>query len=521
MRDGQWWRDVDPSMWSWASSTDDAARDRTAALLAAMDELATRAPAADVQKLRAQLLDVGYLDPIDPDTLQDTLTRLIDKDLVVAFRDYGTEVGGIDELAHRHERWTLTRKGRVAVNHVRDGVADALRKLQLPRRLLDAIARTLQQLLEQYKAGETAAGSMDVTFNDVETRIEDLRTMTQDFHAAVAVLLRSDVTQDQLFRGNRDRILEGLQQVALRYEIELKRVETILGQLEEIGYEHLAQAAVTSAGLLDAGDEPSWITSRARLLDALAGWFEPDGGVRGVLSASTSAIDTLLSAVQRRHAAQERGSDLTADLLQMARSLHAQPDDAAARQVFAAAFGLWPSVHARGDQLDVRTTATAAAAGQVLAETVSPRANQRSGNSRGRPPLIADVSDARAEVLAAATEAAHRVRRIAAELTTDGPTPLHRMTGLSDEAAGVLLDTVAQAVAKLRGSGTTETVVSLPAAGVNLRVIRHPDAPYQMWEIGRGRLTGPAVTVDITPAGTEAVGGDVDAAVSLRQQVRA
>ncbi|MEV6851227.1 hypothetical protein [Actinoplanes sp. NPDC051411] len=74
-----------------------------------------------------------------------------------------------------------------------------------------------------------------------------------------------------------------------------------------------------------------------------------DTALNAVVSAlhSSSFHEQLVdAAIDRRYTALRRGSDLAADFRELAYSLYAQPDDDAARRVYAAAFGQWPAVHA-------------------------------------------------------------------------------------------------------------------------------------------------------------------------------
>jgi hypothetical protein len=234
------------------------------------------------------------------------------------------------------------RAGVVAA--VRSAVVDSRRALQLPSRLLDSVERTIRDLLDHLSSD---AGLLPTDLDDVRTRLEEMQRVTADFYAALAQMVQSDVTDNLLFGENRDRVVEALRQFPREYGRTLRRVESALNDLEIAGYRPLVETAAGHAGLLDVRDQQNWIDELVRRLSDLAAWFAPAGSVQRLISSAGGAVHTLLVAIDRRYTALRRGSDLAADFRELAYSLYAQPDDDAARRVYAAAaFGQWPAVHA-------------------------------------------------------------------------------------------------------------------------------------------------------------------------------
>jgi hypothetical protein len=58
-----WWQDIDPVVWRCFGQPEDLARERNTAVLAALEELATRAPMSTLADVGAQMREVGFRDP--------------------------------------------------------------------------------------------------------------------------------------------------------------------------------------------------------------------------------------------------------------------------------------------------------------------------------------------------------------------------------------------------------------------------------------------------------------------------
>lgn len=131
-----------------------------------------------------------------------------------------------------------------------------MRALQLPSRLLDGVQDTLREILDHLKDDH---GRLPGELEDVRTRIDELQRVTADFYAALAKLVQSDVTDNDVFGENRDRVVEALRQFPREYGRGLPRVETALAELRAAGFARTAEAAVEHAGLLDVADQQHWI----------------------------------------------------------------------------------------------------------------------------------------------------------------------------------------------------------------------------------------------------------------------
>ncbi|MGV9380027.1 DUF2397 family protein [Nonomuraea sp. NPDC003707] len=494
----RWWQAVLPADWTVFALSDDLARERYTALLAALEELSTRGPMSTLDEIIAQMRSVGYHDPLPESELRDALDRLAKKgtEFVEPFRDYTAPVRSYQGLLIRQEAWALTRKGRGIVAAVRAAVLDARRALQLPSRLLDSVELTVRNMLEHLSSEN---GILPMDLDDVRTRIEELQRVTADFYTALAQLVQSDVTDDELFGDNRDRVIEALRQFPREYERALRRVEAALADLRAAGHRRIVEAAVPHAGLIDVRDQQYWVEERVRRISDLEAWFTSDGTVQRLISSATGAVYTLLIAIERRYSARRRGSDLGRDFHVLARSLYRQPSDEEARRVFAAAFGDWPARHATAggtEEEDVAHGTSAIAGSSPCQVEVTLREHERQGRPSGRPRKVPDTSMERAAAVAEASVEAARRRRLAARLITNGEVGLDHFAGLDSETAVVLFRAIETALAQFdpkSGCGIA------PADSANVLVEVRPGVLGRTVtvDLAEGRLTGPDLRVRV------------------------
>lgn len=496
-----WWRQVIASDWAAFSQHNDLVRERYSALLAALEELSTRGPRSTLGEIGERLRAVGFHDPLTEVELRDLLDQLAKWEFAKPFRDFAAPLRNFHGVISRQEAWALTRRGRAIVAAVRTAVLSADRALQLPSRLLDSVEDTIRTLLE-HAGNPDEHGLLDADLSNVETRIAELQRVTADFYDALGQLVQSDVTKDDVFDGNRDRVVEALRQFAREYDRAFVRVGSALAALRDVGHQHVVQCAVTRAGLLDPAAQQHWVTDRVALLSALEAWFVPGGSVHRLVESAYGAVNTLLNAVDRRYNARLRGSDLAVDFRLLAQSLYRQLDDDSARQVYAAAFGDWPAWHVEsGPAWEDVGHATSAAAGQApFGVDLTLREHERHGRVGGRPRKVMDAGAERQAALAkAAAQAEHR-RRCAAALLTPGEVELEHFAGLDVETAAVLFDAIQLAldmVDPVKGVGQAEA----DEAGVLVSVRLAGRGEQVTVPLAEGDLTGPRLLVTVVPSG--------------------
>ncbi|WP_239309890.1 MULTISPECIES: DUF2397 family protein [unclassified Frankia] len=493
-----WWQDIDPVVWRCFGQAEDLARERNTAALAALEELATRAPMSTLADIGVQMREVGFRDHVSEVDLRAVLDYLTGAHLVEPFRDYAALNAGLDAVVRRQEAWALTKIGRAVVAAVRTAVVDSRRALQLPSRLLDSVERTVRDLIEHLSSD---AGLLPTDLDDVRTRLDEMQRVTADFYAALAQMVQSDVTDDLLFGENRDRVIEALRQFPREYGRALRRVEAALADLGAAGHRPLVETAALHAGLLDVRDQQDWIDERVRRLSDLAAWFAPSGSVQRLISSAAGAVHTLLVAIDRRYTALRRGSDLAADFRELAYSLYAQPDDDAARRVYAAAFGHWPAVHAvvGTAEEDIAHAATAAGGASRHQVDVVLREHERVGRASGRPRKVPDAGAARAAALEKAAATAANRRRFTTLLATDGEVSMSHFAGLETPALVILLGAV-EAARNMINSATGYGEAHAEGASVIVRVRLGRPGTHLPVCFPEGILVAPDLLITVTPS---------------------
>jgi uncharacterized protein (TIGR02677 family) len=505
----QWWQAVLPSDWTVFSLPNDLIRERYTALLAALEELSTRAPMSNLEEITEQVRGVGLHDPLPENELREALDQLARWGFAEPFRDHTAPVRSYQGVVTRQEAWALTRKGRGVVAAVRAAVIDTRRALQLPSRLLDSVELTIRGILD-HMAGDNGILPMDL--DDVRTRIDELQRVSADFYTALAQMVQADVTDDALFGDNRDRVIEALRQFPLEYERGLRRVDAALRDLREIGHRQIAEAAVAHAGLIDVRDQQHWIEDRVRRMSDLEAWFAADGTVHRLVSSAVGAVYTLLNAIHRRYSARRRGSDLGLDFHLLARSLHRQPTDAEARRVYAAAFGDWPAWHTVAgptDEDDVAHGTAAMAGSHRFQVEVTLREHERQGRSSGRPRKVPDISAQRQSAVAEAAAESQRRRILARQLITDGEVGLDHFSGLGSEAANILLRAVETALAQY-DTDSQRGISRADGADVLVVVRPGPLRRRVTVELAEGTLSGPDLRLSITASEPTSAEGTQD-----------
>jgi len=498
-----WWRDIEPTLWRFASESAASVRERHAAILGALLLASTRMPMITLTELRALLGDIGYRDPISDDLLRDELDYLVKADLVKPFKDYTAPVTSYGDATRRQEAWALTKQGRIVVRAVRSAVNDIDRSLQLPPRLLDAVDTTVRNMLSHLRSDpELLAPDLA----QVRAHLEQLQSATGDFYGAVAALVQSDVTDDSVFNASRERILLALQQFARQTQRSLDRVRRTLAELRSVGHAVVVERAVPGAGVIDAGGQQSWVTEMRQHLEGLEAWFEPRGSIDRLIDSAAGAIHTLLGAIDRRYYATTRGSDLGGDFRQIARMLYAQPSEEAAHQLFAAAFGIWPARHPRLPVNEDVTPAVSSAEGTPCSVQVTLRRTETGRHAGGRPRKIPDVTADREAAEAETIAEIERLRKVSAGLVTPGVVPLDHFAGLDPEHTAALVSLLEEALDAFDPVGGTGIAAS---SVCQLELWAGEPGRIVTVRLAEGRLTAPDLRVRISLPDRQVAGREV------------
>ena len=251
-----------------------------------------------------------------------------------------------------------------------------------------------------------------------------------------------------------------------------------------------------------------WTNGSAWLSD-LEAWFEQEGTVQRLIASATGAVYTLLVAIDRRHAARRRGSDIGADFRALAYSIHGQQSPADARRVYAAAMGDWPAWHAvtgvAGE--DVAHGSAAVASTWRHQVEVTLRTSERQPPPSGRPRKVPDTRADRQAALAQAAAEADRNRQLAQLLVTGGEVGLEHFAGLETEAAVILFKAIESALAQFDHSASYGQARA-EGANVIVEVRRWGQGRTVQVELAEGRLTALDLRVRVTEAdpGSSAAG---------------
>ncbi|MCE7011812.1 DUF2397 domain-containing protein [Kibdelosporangium philippinense] len=486
-----WWRRIEPDLWRFASTPSEPVREAHAAILGALLVASTRAPMVTLTEIQVLLVDLGFRDRMSNEELRDILDHFVDAELVKPFKDYTAPVASLSDGTRRQEAWALTKKGRVIVRAVRNAVSSLDRTLQLPPRLLDAVHDTVHDLI---KHSRDDVDRLATDLAQVRAHLDQLVSATGDFYGAVAALVQFDVTDDTVFLSSRERILSALGQFARSTERSLVRVRDALMELRAIGHVRLVERGLRGAGVLDPYGQQAWADEMKQHLDDLDRWFEPRGSIERLIDSAAGAIHTLLGAIDRRYYANTRGSDLGSDFRQIARMLHVQPSDAAAYQVFSAAFGMWPASHPRRPAVEDIATAVRAADSTPDRADVTLREHDAGAQSSRRPRKIPDVAKVREAAEAQKMFELLRLSDLSADLITPGVVTLEHFTNLDAEHTTVLVELIEEAMVAFDTSTGFGVAATLRC---QLRLCVGEPGRKVTVQLAEGTLTAPDLRVEI------------------------
>lgn len=502
-----WWQSLEADLFEVFADRDDRRRTLSAAVLAALLAASARGPMWTLSEIQSLLREVGYAEPVSNEVLAERIARLIEAGCVTAYPNHAEPVTSYSDGARRREAWSLTREGRVVVAAVRDAQSRLERTLQLPARLLDSVEQTLRALVGHYHADAEMLAPVMVR---VRTHLEQLQEASGDFYSAVGALAREDVSDDRTFSSSCQHILVALQHFARRTEQALGRVRSAFEDVRTVGVEEVARRALTGAGVLEVAAQDAWVVEHVRDLADLEAWFVPGGSVELLVNAAADAVQALLGAIDRRFYAATRGSDVGADFRQIARMVHAQPEDRDAYRVFAAAFGVWPSRHPlTPDEEDVMPLHSSAS-GSALPVRAVLRRSQRGAGSVGRPRVLPDLSKARQAAASRNEKELDQLAAITLALVTPGRVPLSYFDGLDPDRTQVLVALLDEALGSfscVSGCGSAESL------GVRLTVTPGERGGWMPVRLEGGTLTTVDLMVEVsvcTAADTASGPGVVD-----------
>lgn len=325
-------------------------------------------------------------------------------------------VARLEDFRRRRALWQLTAAGQAAHDSIAAvlGASDSAGSLQ--RTLFRDIRENLSGLGVAVDAGD--AETVYLRLRDLDGSLRDLAANARDFHAAVAQLRREHDVDPERFLAYKHLLIDYLDQFLEHLLIQRALISAQVDEVSARGVDRLVALAAEgddSAGLFATVDlEASW---RSRW-EGLAGWFAArssgPAGADDLAAATTGAIRDLLALLRRLTESARRPITRASELVVLARWFRRLPDDAAAAELFDAAFGLGRPLHLSQAEIDRERTPASTSwwSAPPVEVPVTLREHGRRA-SPGRPGKAADFAATKAR-LAAEHRAARAARAEAA-----------------------------------------------------------------------------------------------------------
>lgn len=501
------WRSIDADLLRFTTTE---SRDLHIAVMSAFEQAAVLAPALNLDRVRAAVLDAGWDEPIADDALLATLTALAGWGLLEATQDHSARYATPEEFERRNLQWSLTPRGAAAISGVLHALESLHAAVGLQTAVLDAIGDDLSALAELMARPRNVADDarLHVQLSQVERHLESLVTSVRQFNGHLQRLLREDGNDDDIFNDVKRRTISYLEEYVDGVERPQRRLARAIGLVEQRGLATLFDRALAGANLAPVADGdpgPVWIAERERRWQALCAWFAPRDAsaplVAGLITIARTAIVELLRVLERRWDHRRRSASIAHDFRALARVFARAPGDDEAHRIFAAAIGIWPARHAHVLPPDGTTRAVQTSWLQSEPAEVAP-ALRTTGSltNRGKMHPVADPALIRARrqrEQAAALRAHDRLRQA---LVTDGTVRLSSFGDLPAAGFAELLTVLAAALDAPRGADGTRRALSVDGA-VEV-VLREPhDGRTARLRTDAGTLTAPDFHVAISLIG--------------------
>lgn len=323
------------------------------ALLVAFDRESVLRPSLGIDDVRRALAGCGWRDVPDDDSLHDALQKLVGWTLLEASQDQSARYATPEEFERRNLHWTLSQRGQAAVAGIVRTHEVLRQAASLQPALVDAMADAVRDIAVLAASECPDERRAFTRLRELEAHHEALIDSVRQFGRHLQRLLREDATSDDVFLDVKARTVTYLRDYIDEVELPARRLAEGITGVSGDGWRRLAAASLAGANLAPVdGDDPAprWVSERERRWAALRAWFVPeeDGTeplIRSQQRTARDAIVQLLRVLDRRMLAR-RGTISTAnDFRVLARWFAACASEAAAHELFNAAFGAWPARH--------------------------------------------------------------------------------------------------------------------------------------------------------------------------------
>ncbi|HSC86551.1 MAG TPA: TIGR02677 family protein, partial [Polyangiaceae bacterium] len=455
-------------------------------------------------EVTARLAEVGV--DLDREVVDQRLSYLVEHgNLARSPRE--SEARSVREYLSNRSRYQLTQRGELVHRQVEELLAHADTVREVSSEMLPGILEGVERLGRIANAGVAEVEPREVAglISTLFAQFEVLVTSTRQFYSYLTqVLTRFDLGREE-FELFKSALVDYLQRF----------VDEISRHMPQVG-DQLAQLAPHIDALCEHANSDERLVAldgtlakRATGLDpddwqGLFAWFVGGPGRRAdadnVRRLATDAMRSLLTNLRRIAAGADRQQSRYGDLVRLA-GWFDNSDDAAAHELWAAVFGLFPARHLGylADSEDTPTPATTSWWSAPAAEvpvTLRIHGERKAG---GRAGARVDFSAAKRARLAERSRLQQQRIEALRELAEHvGPV---REVRLSDAARVLLLELYAQALARHGRplAADAQVYVDTPVDGARLGV-RLRAAPGAQVVIGspQGRLTLSGVAVELS-----------------------
>jgi uncharacterized protein (TIGR02677 family) len=418
------------------------------------------------------------------------------------------EVATVEDFYRPRFLFQLSRDGEAAERAVALYVAAVEEPGELQAAALEDILRLLQELLALATEEVPDAARAWAVLDALRTRFQGLVEQARVFMAGLLRAVDLHGVQAQGLLAYKERLLQYLERFLAQLVAMSASIAEVLLALPDAGLGALARAAAARevADRLHASEAAVAVETERWLarLDGVRSWFLPTGGAppqsEELRRRAREAIPALLAAIAAHNERRLARTDRVADLRVLARWFAECDSDAAAHQLWRAAFSLAPARHLSVDEDTVTrweesgaTAATSWSAAPPMAVTPRLRATGRAAR-QGRPDNVVDRSAELAFLQRLRAQEAAALAAAEARLATGAPLRLSQLGTLDDGAFALLLDLLGEALA----TGVREITSSDGRFSVEL--VAPEDGGHAVVETPSGNFAGPDYTLTVRRA---------------------
>ena len=434
------WRGIDDALFQFTTTQSSEIH---LALMTVFEQASVLMASLNIDTIRAELIAIGWDEPLADETLTRSLDALTGWGLLDATQDHAANYATPEEFERKNMQWSLTRRGEAAMAGVLRSLEVLTSAVGLQSATLDAIGDALADLVAMLATtGPDTNGRMHIRLAELEGHHRSLIESVRQFNGHLHRLIRADVTDDELFADIKRRTIGYLQEYVDGVERPQHRIALRLLEVESADTAALFGRALDGANLAPLAAEdpgPAWIAEREHHWRALRIWFAPEDAARPqiqrLVEVARSAIIELLRAIERRFDNRSRSTTVASDFRRLAQLFDDCPGDDEAHILFSAAFGMWPARHAHKAAADGTQTRTSTSWLEAEPTDVEPALRTRGNLSeRGRTARVRDPKAVRELRRRQHQQHLTDQRALQESLTTNGTVRLSSIAALANSA---------------------------------------------------------------------------------------